>query len=95
MSLLGCAHLGRAEKKDLFKRIALALATDGRFVLGDLIVPENEADAIIDPEPGYDAPDSVADQLEWLRACGLHARLRWRRADLAVLVAEPPTSNRL
>ena len=38
--------------------------------------------------PGYDKPSTVAEQLQWLAAAGLQARVTWAARDLAVLVAD-------
>jgi hypothetical protein len=37
--------------------------------------------------PGYDLPDSTADQLRWMAQAGLSARVSWAAGDLAVIVA--------
>ena len=76
-----------AEKADLFRRVADRLAPGGRFVLADVVVPERPEDAVIPCTPGFDLPDTVADQLEWLRAAGLDPRVTWSRRDLAVIEA--------
>ena len=76
-------------KAALFRRVAAALAPAGRFVLGDVIVPEDPADVVtpID-DRHYDQPDTVADQLAWLGDAGFDARVSWLHRDLAVLVAD-------
>src|SRR5919204_2427061 len=89
-STLAVHHLDSAGKADLFRRVAAALAPGGRFVLADVVVPERPEDAVIPCTPGFDLPDPVPDQLEWLRAAGLEARVAWARRDLAVLVATRP-----
>jgi SAM-dependent methyltransferase len=88
-SALCVHHLSGAEKADLFARVARALAPGGRFVLGDVIVPEDPADARIELTDGYDQPSTIAEQLSWLAEAGLEARVEWSDADLAVIVAEP------
>jgi tRNA (cmo5U34)-methyltransferase len=70
--------------------VAEALAPGGRFVLADVVVPERAEDAVIPCTPGFDLPDSAADQLEWLRAAGLEPSVTWARRDLAVLAATRP-----
>lgn len=87
-SALCVHHLDGPGKADLFGRIAGALAPGGRFVLGDVVVPEDPADVVTPLEAGFDLPDRVDDQLEWLRATGLRARVAWSHRDLAVLVAD-------
>ena len=37
--------------------------------------------------PGYDRPDSLSDQLDWLALAGFDARVAWEHRDLAVVVA--------
>jgi tRNA (cmo5U34)-methyltransferase len=90
-SALAVHHLDGPGKAALFARIAAALAPGGRFVLGDVVVPEDPADVVtpIDDD-GYDKPDAVADQLAWLREAAFDARVSWAHRDLAVLVADRP-----
>ena len=89
VSCLAVHHLDGEGKADLFRRIAAALAPGGRFVLGDVIVPENPDDRVtpIDETEGYDLPDRIDDQLRWLDAADLAPELRWVDHDLAVIVA--------
>ena len=67
-SALAVHHLDGAGKRDLFERVRAVLAPRGRFVLADVVVPEDPVDAVTPIEEGYDLPDRAADQLEWLRA---------------------------
>ncbi len=83
-------HLDAAAKADLFARVAAALAPGGRFVLADVILPEDPADVVTPLDEGFDMPDTVADLLRWLADAGLDARVSWRARDLAVLVADRP-----
>lgn len=46
VSALAVHHLEGAGKADLFRRVVMALAPGARFVLGDLIVPEDRRDAV-------------------------------------------------
>jgi tRNA (cmo5U34)-methyltransferase len=95
VSTLAVHHLDAAGKADLFRRVAAALAPGGRFVLADVVVPERPEDAVIECTPGFDLPDSVPDQLEWLRAAGLEPEVTWTRRDLAVVAAtRPPRRGR-
>src|SRR5919202_4706569 len=87
VSTLAVHHLDAAGKADLFRRVAAGLAPSGRFVLADVVVPERPEDAVIDCTPGFDLPDTVPDQLEWLRAAGPEPRVAWAQPDLAVLTA--------
>ena len=88
VSTLAVHHLDPAGKADLFRRIAEVVRPGGRFVLADVVVPERPEDAVIDCTPGFDLPDPVPLQLEWLRDAGFTARVTWARLDLAVLVAD-------
>jgi tRNA (cmo5U34)-methyltransferase len=88
VSALAIHHLDANEKADLFRRIARQLAPGGRFVLADVIVPDDPADAIAPLEPGYDLPSRIDEQLQWLGDARLSPRLRWNRRDLAVIVAD-------
>src|SRR5919199_1705039 len=90
VSTLAVHHLDSAGKADLFRLIAAVLRPGGRFVLADVVVPERPEDAVIDCTPGFDLPDTVPDQLEWLRAAGLEPRVAWAQRDLAVLTATRP-----
>jgi tRNA (cmo5U34)-methyltransferase len=87
VSTLAVHHLGSAGKADLFRRIAAVLRLGGRFVLADVVVPERPEDAVIDCTPGFDLPDPVPLQLEWLRDAGFEAEVAWERLDLAVIKA--------
>jgi tRNA threonylcarbamoyl adenosine modification protein (Sua5/YciO/YrdC/YwlC family) len=89
VSALAIHHLDPHEKPDLFTRIRAALAPGGRFVLADVIVPDDPADAMIPLTPGYDKPSPLADQLQWLKAAGFRSvDVVWRHDDLVIVVAE-------
>jgi tRNA (cmo5U34)-methyltransferase len=90
ISALAVHHLEAADKADLFARIAGVLTPSGRFVLGDVVIPDDPVDAVTPIEDDHDKPSLVADQLEWLTRAGLRARVHWQRRDLAVLVADRP-----
>lgn len=91
VSALAVHHLDGPGKADLFARVAAVLAPGGRFVVADVVVPDDPADALTPLDPGYDLPSTVPDQLAWLHAAGLpDARPAWRQGDLAVLVARRP-----
>jgi tRNA (cmo5U34)-methyltransferase len=87
-SALTVHHLDPAEKAALFRRVAGVLGSEGRFVLGDVVVPAEPGEAAIPLTEGFDLPDSVDDQLDWLGAAGLEPRVAWAWKDLAVLAAE-------
>ena len=68
--------------------VAERLRPGGRFVLGDVVVPEDPADVVTPVDGVNDMPSSVAQQLRWLDAARLVARVVWARQDLAVIVAD-------
>jgi tRNA (cmo5U34)-methyltransferase len=88
VSALCVHHLPGAEKAELFKRIAAARTAGGRFVLADVVVPEDPADANTPLTPGYDHPSPLADQLHWLHEAGFEARVTWSERDLGVVAAD-------
>ena len=63
VSALAVHHLDGAGKADLFLRIAKILVPGGRFVLGDVIVPDNPHDVVTPIDGVYDTPSTVADQV--------------------------------
>ncbi len=92
-SALCVHHLTAADKADLFARVADVLLPGGRFVLADVVVPSDPADAVTSLTPDFDRPSTVADQLVWLRAAGLEPRVIYELKDLAVITAEKPASG--
>jgi tRNA (cmo5U34)-methyltransferase len=87
-SVLAVHHLRGDGKAALFARIAAALERGGRFVLADVIVPENPEDAVVPIEEGFDFPDPLPEQLAWLTETGLSTTVVWSRQDLAVVRAD-------
>jgi tRNA (cmo5U34)-methyltransferase len=88
VSALAVHHLDEAEKAALFRRVATRLSPGGRFVLADVVVPDDPADAVTPLDEGYDLPSRAEDQLLWLADAALVPTLRWRRRDLVVIVAD-------
>ena len=86
-SALAVHHLDGPGKADLFRRVARVLRPNGRFVLGDVVIPDDPEDAVVPLSPDYDLPDTAADQLAWLEEAGFEARVTWRLRDLAVFAA--------
>ena len=86
VSALAVHHLVGRAKADLFGRVAAILSPGGRFVIGDVVTPEDQADRVTPIDGDYDTPSSVADQLAWLAAAGLPSSLAWADRDLAVIV---------
>ncbi|MFL5824284.1 MAG: Sua5/YciO/YrdC/YwlC family protein [Solirubrobacteraceae bacterium] len=85
-SALCVHHLDGPEKADLFRRVRAVLVDGGRFVLADLVLPEDPAAQRTPFTPGFDKPSSVADQLPWLEQAGFRAEVVWASGDLAVIV---------
>ena len=83
-SCLAVHHLDAEGKRDLFRRIA---AISDTFVLADVIIPANAADAVTPIEPGVDFPDRLDDLMTWLGEVGFMAQATWVRRDLAVVKA--------
>ncbi len=90
VSVLAVHHLEGPEKAALFARIAGVLRPGGRFVLGDVVIPVDPADAVTPGLVGHDRPSTVADQLHWLADAGLDATEVWSERDLVVLRADRP-----
>jgi tRNA (cmo5U34)-methyltransferase len=88
VSCLAIHHLDAEGKRDLFRRIADVLRPGGRCVLADVVVPDREEDAVTPTTPGFDRPDSLADQLAWLREAGFKPETTWSWKDLAVVRAD-------
>jgi tRNA (cmo5U34)-methyltransferase len=87
VSALAVHHLDGAGKRDLFARVAGALRPGGKFVLGDVVVPAAGKTGPIHIDWEMDLPDSVEDQLAWLREAGFEAEASSVRVDLAVFRA--------
>jgi tRNA (cmo5U34)-methyltransferase len=87
VSALAIHHLEGERKAELFERVAASLAPGGCLVMGDVVEPDDPADALIENEPGYDFPSPLPDQLAWLWRAGFTPDVVWTRADLAVVRA--------
>ena len=90
-SALCVHHLSGPEKAGLFKRVLAALRPGGRFVLADVVVPVDPADATTSLTPGFDRPSPLSDQVAWLRDAGFEVRVCWESGDLAVVAADAPS----
>jgi tRNA (cmo5U34)-methyltransferase len=84
-SALAIHHLDGPGKAELFRRIAAALRPGGRFVLGDLVLGEDEEEP---SSEDHDKPSLLADQLRWLAEAGLSPTVLWEADDLAVVSAD-------
>jgi len=91
-SALAVHHL--SDKQELFVRIADVLAPEGRFVLADVIVPDDPDDAVTALEAGVDRPDTLADQLRWLAEAGFEPAVVWQHRDLVVVAADQMWTRR-
>jgi tRNA (cmo5U34)-methyltransferase len=87
-SALAVHHLDGPAKADLFARVAAVLNPGGRFVLGDLVVPEDPADVVTHIDGEWDRPSTLAEQVGWMEDAGLTTRVAWAQKDLAVVVGE-------
>jgi len=90
VSALAVHHLDASAKADLFVRVARALRPGGRFVLADVVIPVDPADAVTPLTPEHDRPSPLADQLVWLHEAGLVPHVVWTERDLAVIRADLP-----
>ena len=90
VTALAVHHLDGAGKADLFRRVARVLSPGGRFVLGDVVVPEDPTDTVTPIDGVYDLPSRADEQLRWLEEAGLAPRLVWAHRDLAVISADLP-----
>jgi tRNA (cmo5U34)-methyltransferase len=93
VSALAVHHLDATDKLRLFRRVAGVLAPGGRFVLGDVVVPEEPRDAVTPVHPDHDRPSSAADQAQWLRSVGLAVHTAWGDGDLVVLACDLPSDE--
>jgi tRNA (cmo5U34)-methyltransferase len=80
-------HLYDDGKADLFVRVAAVLAAGGRFVFGDVVVPDDPSQIVTPIDGDYDRPSTLAEQVEWLVAAGLDPHVVWSDRDLAVVAA--------
>jgi tRNA (cmo5U34)-methyltransferase len=92
VSALAVHHLDGEGKATLFERVAAVLRPGGRFILGDVILPEDPSTAAIPLSDGWDKPSTVVDQVRWLEEAGLVATVVWAQEDLALFVAERPAA---
>ena len=83
-------HLDGPQKADLFGARSVRASAGGRFVLADVVVPVDPADATTSLTPGFDRPSPLADQVAWLRDAGFEVRVCWESGDLAVVAADAP-----
>ncbi len=95
VSALAVHHLDGPGKMALFGRIGAVLRAGGRFVLGDVVIPEDPRDAATPVSDDYDRPSTTADQLGWLSESGFDATVTWAERDLVVVRADrAPSATR-
>jgi len=85
VSALAIHHLESADKQILFRRIAATLKPGGRFVLADVVIPDDPSWAVSPLDSPYDRPDRLDDQLDWMKEAGLEPCVVWASGDLAVV----------
>jgi tRNA (cmo5U34)-methyltransferase len=90
VTALAVHHLDGPDKAELFRRVADRLRPGGRFVLGDVVIPDH-GPAVTPLSDDYDKPSTVAEQLTWLEEAGLVPAVIWRGDDLAVMTADQPS----
>ena len=79
VSALAVHHLDGAGKADLFARIAARRRSGGRFVLGDVVVPDDPADVVTLIDGVYDQLDRRPGPMACRRR--LSAEGVWARQD--------------
>lgn len=90
VSALAVHHLESADKKVLFRRISELLKPGGRFILADVVVPQNSKLASTPIASEFDRPDRLDDQLAWIGEAGLEASVLWTSGDLVLVAARRP-----
>jgi tRNA (cmo5U34)-methyltransferase len=88
VSALTVHHLDGSGKADLFRRLSRSLCPGGRFVMGDVVVPDDPADAVTPLSPSYDTPSPINDLLDWLGQAGFEAHVLWQVRDLSLISAD-------
>ena len=88
VSAFAIHHLPSQAKADLFERVAAVLRPSGRFVLCDVVIPEQPVAAPVPLEAGFDLPDTARDQLRWLVDAGFDASVVLAEGDVAILQAD-------
>ena len=85
ISALTIHHLDGPGKADLFERVARVMEPGAVFVMGDVIVPDDPADAVTPLTPEYDMPDRTEVLVAWLNHAGFDADVAWTFKDLVVV----------
>jgi tRNA (cmo5U34)-methyltransferase len=90
VSALAIHHLRGTAKRDLFVRIRPLLGPTGRFVMADLVVPEDPNDAVTPLSEGFDHPSSLPELREWLEDAAFTVSVVWSWKDVVVLRCDVP-----
>jgi tRNA (cmo5U34)-methyltransferase len=89
VSALAIHHVEGAAKHELFVRIRGLLHEGGRFVMADLVVPGDPAEAVTPLSEGYDHPSSLQELDGWLDDAGFGVSVVWGWKDIVVLSCSP------
>jgi tRNA (cmo5U34)-methyltransferase len=87
VSAFAIHHLDASGKAKLFHRIRSAMPLEGCFVMGDVVIPDDPADAVTPVVRDYDHPERTGDLLRWISSAGLSPRVAWSWRDLVVIAA--------
>jgi tRNA (cmo5U34)-methyltransferase len=90
VSALAVHHLATADKRALFERVYDVLRPGRRFVLADVVVPDDPSDAVTPLSSDFDRPDTLDDLVASLSTSGFETEVAWRWRDLAVVTADRP-----
>ena len=93
VSALAVHHLESEDKRTLFGRIAEVLRPGGRFVLADVVIPNDPERTPTPASSPFDRPDRLDDQLVWIGAAGLEPYVVWSSDDLVVITADSPNNE--
>jgi tRNA (cmo5U34)-methyltransferase len=88
VSALAIHHLDGPAKQALFEGVHARLREGGRFVMADVVIPDDAADATTPLTDDYDKPDRTRDLLVWLQAADFRVECVWSAHDLAVFIAD-------
>ena len=88
VSALAIHHLDGPAKQALFEGVHARLRAGGRFVMADVVIPDDASAKTTPLTDGYDKPDRAGDLLAWLQAAQFRAECVWSAHDLAVFVAD-------
>jgi tRNA (cmo5U34)-methyltransferase len=87
VSALAVHHLDGDGKANLFRRLRGCLRPGGKFVMGDVVVPEAPVSVPTLLDPSVDRPDRLGLLLLWLRQASFEPEVCWADQDLVVIAA--------